>query len=71
MAELNVLAAQLDSDINDDGKVSIEDFAILSLWWDNDGDCVEPDWCGGADFDMSGTIDMFDLTYFTENWLRQ
>jgi F5/8 type C domain-containing protein len=71
MAELNVLAVQLDTDINNDGKVNIEDFAVLSVWWDNDGGCVWPGWCGGADFNMSGTIDMLDLTYFAENWLRQ
>ena len=71
MAELNVLAVQPDTDINDDGKVNIEDFATLACWWDDDGGCVEPDWCGGSDFDMSGTVDMSDLAYFVENWLRQ
>jgi len=71
MAELNVLAVQPDSDINDDGKVNIEDFAVLACWWNDDGGCVEPDWCNGSDFDMSGTIDMLDLAFFAENWLRQ
>jgi len=71
IAELNVLAVQPDSDINDDGKVNIEDFAVLAAWWDDDDGCVEPDWCGGADFDISGVVDMLDFTYFAENWLRQ
>ena len=71
MAELNVLAIQPDSDINNDGKVNIEDFAVLSVWWDDENVCSTTDWCEGADFDMSGTIDMLDLTYFAENWLRQ
>jgi len=71
MAELNVLAVQPDSDINDDGKVNLEDFAVIATWWSDDGNCTLPDWCGGADFDMSGTIDFFDLAYFVENWLRQ
>jgi hypothetical protein len=70
MAEFNVLAVQPDSDINDDGKVNIEDFAVLSVWWDDENACSSPDWCGGADFDMSGTVDMFDLAFFAENWLR-
>jgi len=70
MAELNVLAVQPDSDINNDGKVNIEDFAILAAWWENENACSLPDWCGGADFDMSGTVDMFDLAFFAENWLR-
>jgi len=70
MAELNVLAVQPDTDINDDGKVNIEDFAVLSVWWDDENACSTTDWCEGADFDMSGTVDMFDLAYFVENWLR-
>jgi F5/8 type C domain-containing protein len=70
MAELNILAVQPDSDINNDGKVNLEDFAVLSVWWDDDGGCVEPDWCEGADFDMSGTVNMLDLAYFARNWLR-
>ncbi|MBC2722381.1 MAG: discoidin domain-containing protein [Desulfosporosinus sp.] len=71
MAELNILAVQLESDINSDGKVNLEDFAVLSAWWDNENACSSPGWCGGADFNMSGTVDMSDLTYFAENWLRQ
>ncbi len=59
-----------DADINNDGKINIEDFAILAAWRDDDGGCVEPGWCGGSDFNMSGTIDMLDLAYFVENWLR-
>ena len=60
-----------DSDINDDGKVNLEDFAVLATWWDDDGGCGEPGWYEGADFNMSRTVDMFDLAYFAENWLRQ
>jgi len=71
MAELNVLAVQPDSDINNDGKVNIEDFAVIATWWDNENACSSPDWCEGADFDMSGTVDMLDFAYFAENWLRQ
>jgi len=71
MAELNILAVQPDTDINNDGKVNIEDFAVMAAWWDDNGGCVEPDWCGGADFNMSGAIDFSDLAYFVENWLRQ
>lgn len=59
-----------NADINNDGKVNIEDFAVMAVWWDDDDGCVWPGWCGGADFNMNGTVDMFDLGYFTENWLR-
>ena len=70
MAELNVLAVQPDSDINNDGKINIEDFAVLVVWWDDESACSLPGWCGGADFNMGGTVDMLDLAYFAENWLR-
>ena len=60
-----------NADINNDSKVNIEDFAIMVAWWDDGNACSSPGWCEGADFDMSGTVDMFDLTYFAENWLRQ
>jgi 1,4-alpha-glucan branching enzyme len=71
MAELNVLAVQPDTDINNDGKVNIEDFTVLACWWDDANACSSPDWCGGADFDMSGTIDLLDLATFIESWLWQ
>jgi hypothetical protein len=35
MAELNVLAVQPDTDINNDGKVNIEDFADLTYFVEN------------------------------------
>jgi len=60
-----------DADINNDGKINIEDFAVLSVWWDDENACSSPGWCGGADFDMSGTVDMSDLAFFAKNWLRQ
>jgi len=60
-----------NADINNDGKVSLEDFAVLAVWWEDENACSSPNWCEGADFNMSGTVDMLDLTYFAENWLRQ
>jgi len=72
MAELNVLyysPGEL-TDLNDDGTVNLEDFAVLACCWDDEDACSSPGWCGGADFNMSGTVDMSDLTYFAENWLR-
>jgi len=70
---LHAYAAEVEGanpgpDINNDGKIDLEDFAVLAVWWDDENACSSPDWCGG-DFDMSGTIDMLDLTYFVENWL--
>ncbi|UCG46729.1 MAG: hypothetical protein JSU94_14635 [Phycisphaerales bacterium] len=39
--------------------------AFLSRWLD---ECVSPDWCGYADSDMSGTVDMADFAHFAEPW---
>ena len=71
VAELNLLSSPGElADLNEDGMVNLEDFAVLAGWWQDDDACVEPDWCGGSDFDRSGTIDLFDLTTFTESWLE-
>jgi hypothetical protein len=59
------------ADLNDDGEVDLEDFAVFALYWMNENVYSAFDWCQGTDFDMSGTVDMSDLTYFVENWLRQ
>jgi len=59
------------ADLNGDGTVNLEDFAVLASYWMNENVCSLPGWCEGADFNMSRTVDMSDLTYFAENWLRQ
>jgi len=71
MAELKVISYNPGelADLNEDGKVNLEDFAVLSVWWDDENGCSSPGWCGGADFDMSGTVNISDLAYFAENWL--
>jgi len=59
------------ADLNNDGEVNLEDFAVLASYWMNEDVCSPPDWCGGVDFDMSGTIDLLDLATFVESWLWQ
>jgi hypothetical protein len=58
------------SDLNLDGIVNFEDFAILANYW-IDHACVEPDWCEKCDYDRSGAVDIEDLKTFAENWLWQ
>jgi len=31
--------------------------------------CVEPDFCDGADLNKSGSVDWYDLAEFVEYWL--
>lgn len=51
-----------------DGRATLGDFAKLTSFWQND-ECGEPDWCGGADFDRSGSVDLADLMIMSQHWL--
>lgn len=62
-----ILSQGTDPDINDDGGVDHEDFALLAGEWQND--CTDPGWCGNADFNISGKVDMTDLYTFISSWL--
>ena len=55
-------------DLNFDEKVNFNDFAIFASPWQSD-DCIEPNWCGGADIDRDGDVDSNDLAYFADYWL--
>ncbi len=54
---------------DDEGIVNLRDFAIFALYW-RDNNCRQANWCGGSDFDRSGTVDSADLMIFTEYWLE-
>lgn len=57
-------------DLNGDGIVNFEDYAILVYYWINDI-CEEPEWCEGSDLDESGAVDFYDLAIFVEYWLEE
>jgi hypothetical protein len=57
-------------DINNSGDVDMADFALFAMHWQRD-DCTDPDWCGGADFDMSGSAGFEDLAALADNWLDE
>jgi len=57
------------SDINSDGFVDMEDFALFGAQWLRN-DCIGPDWCGGTDIDMSGGVDLDDLSFMALHWLE-
>ena len=55
-------------DLDTDGAVDFNDFAILASEWFED-DCNDPNWCKGADLDLDGDVDVNDLGLFTAYWL--
>jgi len=48
--------------------VDFDDFADFASHWLRT-DCESTDWCGGADLDGSGRIDMNDLAIMLDCWL--
>jgi cyclophilin family peptidyl-prolyl cis-trans isomerase len=59
------------SDLNADGKVNFEDFAILASHWVDDDCNSANNFCGGADFNYNGSANANDLVMFLDNWLGQ
>ena len=59
------------SDLNRDGIVNFQDFAVLAYYWRDYNRCWGPKSCGGSDFDNTGTVDLTDLRTFAQNWLWQ
>ncbi len=53
-------------DYDDDGFVNLVDLSWLAHLWLE----VDCGWCGGFDFDMNQTVDIFDLHVFAEIWLQ-
>lgn len=49
------------------GRVDLDDFALFAMQWQNG--CDNWDSCQGADFNMSGSVDMTDLYTFISSWL--
>lgn len=60
----------VDGDIDCDGNVDFNDFALLTLNWDGYG-CQEPNWCDGSDINHSTAVDSIDLDIFARNWLTK
>jgi hypothetical protein len=52
-------------DFNGNGSVDFADYVKLAEYWLKTG-CIG---CGGADLTCDGSVDLFDLQEFTENWL--
>ena len=53
-------------DIDGDGDVDIEDFALFALYWQQT-DCGE---CEGADLTGEGNVGLDDLLQLVDNWME-
>ena len=62
-----ILSQGTDPNLDGIGKVDLKDFALFAAQWQSSCD----DWnsCEGADFNMSGLVDMTDLYTFVLRWL--
>ena len=49
--------------------VNIYDFAALASHWLNL--CSQPNWCGNADFDKNGKVELADFVTLAEEWLQR
>jgi len=55
-------------DLNLDCRVNSEDVALLvSHWLENN--CSDPQWCQGADLNLSGDVNLFDFGKLASAWL--
>jgi hypothetical protein len=55
----------VDGDINSDGKVDLEDFAKIALFWNTDETSADIAPLG----DVDGVVDILDLAVLCNNWL--
>jgi 1,4-alpha-glucan branching enzyme len=63
-----ILSQGTQPDMEGNGKINLDDFARFAMQWQNT--CDNWDSCDGADFNMSGRVDMTDLYTFLSRWLE-
>ena len=62
-------AACPSAELSGDYFVNFEDYAVLAQWWLEDCNSSNS-FCAGADFDLSGQVDMKDLAILAGDWLK-
>jgi hypothetical protein len=61
----------VNADINADGIVNFEDFALMSVKWNTSSVCYESNnWCDGSDITRDSTVDLDDLAEMANSWLE-
>ncbi len=61
------LFRQTSLDINSDGGINFEDFDFISRYWLSP--CADPNWCEGADLNVSKSVDEGDVEIFNQSWI--
>lgn len=56
--------AELNADLNTDGRVNLTDFSILLFWWGRDGGNSNPP----ADINRDGTVSLTDFSIMLFQW---
>ena len=54
-------------DMSDDGAVTLIDLSQFVSHWLEAG-CTFPDWCGGADLDHLGNVNLMDYAILSQHW---
>jgi hypothetical protein len=57
-------------DLNTDKRINHVDFGIFAVNWGLANCQNINNWCGGADFDRNGAVDLYDLFRIGDNWLK-
>jgi hypothetical protein len=69
--DVNMVYAIVDEpivDLDHDADTDLADFSCFASNWLS-CDCGWPQWCGGADVNQNGLVDIFDLSVLLEYWL--
>jgi len=48
---------------------AMEDWVLFTSWWGATNCSAANNWCEGADFNQSGTVELADAIVFFGNWL--
>jgi hypothetical protein len=60
----------IPGDIDNDWEVNFADYALFANYWQGE-DCNEPGWCGGADLNKTGQVNILDLSILIKYWLEK
>jgi unsaturated rhamnogalacturonyl hydrolase len=70
IASCSLLLAPCSSPVCADTLVNFADFSSFASRWLSTGCTSANTWCGGVDYDISGTVDGKDMMLFSETWLN-